>query len=107
MKKLLTGRLANVQTKQDWDLWQSFRKAYRTRGSNRNEALTEAIELWNEQNHDFKPVPVDNRLINSTSMIIMKTWNKFKELFKKRGMKKDPAISEAIELYIDKYRSER
>lgn len=103
MKKLLTGRLANIATNQEENLWDDFRNCYRKRKINRNEALSEAIDLWYESNKDFKTVSSNIKLIKSTSMVIMWRWKRFKDLFKKRGLKKDPAITEAIQLYIKKY----
>lgn len=105
--KLLKGKEAHVQLCVEKDIWKEFWNIFFNRGQLIPEALAEAIEIYNEKHNDFTPVNDEKELIKTTTRVIMQTWLNFKDLFKKRGQKKDPAITEAILLYIKKYKGEK
>jgi metal-responsive CopG/Arc/MetJ family transcriptional regulator len=99
-----TQESIKISISQDWDLWHEFRRVYRERGSDRNEAIEEAIEIYNQKNKNLNNSK-RNRLINSTATIIISVWNEFKQILKGRGHKKNEAMSEAITLYIERYKN--
>lgn len=97
-------RKTNIQTNIPETVWKEFRTIYYNLDQNRNEALEEAIQLWNEKYKNSESKTDDTRLIKSTSSIIVELWNKFKKFYKTHGIKKDLALEEAIQLYIDKHK---
>ena len=105
--KIPKSEAANIQYIGDKDIYKEFRILYFGNGQNRNQALVESIGLYNEKYKDFEPVVSERELIKTTFKIIMFVYGPFKKLFKKLGQKKDPAITEAILLYIEKYKGEK